>query len=211
MATTTTNMGLKKPALSDDALISDINDNMDLIDTAAEATSEGIAFVSIGNTHAAISQGKYVYIRRHSTLAEGLYTANSSLAANATLTSSNVTAVPSGGALNALNDQIGNILQNEKLLDASSLNTTATSYNLTKEFTKYVMVSLLLKYQGIYIDCITIPASIFNTTSSTNYVRLLSGDVEVHMYKNTTSAIYAFSSTTTSNLKIEMIGFIKNS
>lgn len=109
---------------------------------------------------------------------------------------------------NSLAEQMANIKQNEKLLDASSLNTTATSYNLTKEFTKYIMVSLLLKYQGIYIDCIIIPSSIFNTSNSTNYVRLMSGDTEIHMYKNTTSSIYAFSTAATSNLKIELIGFM---
>ena len=105
----------------------------------------------------------------------------------------------------------GNIVQNEKLLDAASLTTTATSTNLTKEFTKYIMVSVLLKYQGTYIDCITIPTSIFNTTSSTNYVRLLSGEVEIKVYKNTTSSVYLVSSATTSNLKVDIIGFIANS
>lgn len=101
----TTNLNLKKPSLDDDALIADINDNMDKVDAAVQAGSEAIAIVSLGNTHGAIDAGQYVYVRGHNSLAEGLYTANSAIAANATLSSSNVTAV-SGGGLNALNSKI---------------------------------------------------------------------------------------------------------
>jgi hypothetical protein len=61
-----------------------------------------------GNTHGAITSGQYVYVRAHDTLQEGLYTANSNIAANATLSSSNLTANSSGG-LNSLNEQIGNV------------------------------------------------------------------------------------------------------
>lgn len=117
MATYTTNLNLKKPAQSDKIRIADINGNSDDIDAAfgAIGTSSvatqigniesGIAIVSVGDTHAAISAGQYVYVKGHGTLNEGLYTANSALAANASLTSSNVTAV-SGGGLNSLSDQI---------------------------------------------------------------------------------------------------------
>lgn len=117
MATYTTNLNLKKPAQSDKIRIADINGNSDDIDAAfgAIGTSSvatqigniesGMAIVSVGDTHAAISAGQYVYVKGHGTLNEGLYTANSALAANASLTSSNVTAV-SGGGLNSLSDQI---------------------------------------------------------------------------------------------------------
>ena len=105
MATNTTNLELKKPAYSDTADISDINGNMDIIDTAVNAVENGMAIIANGNTHAAITSGQYVYIRKHGSLSEGLYKATQTIATNGTLSSSNVTAV-SGGALNTLNEQI---------------------------------------------------------------------------------------------------------
>ena len=117
MATYTTNLGLKKPAQSDKIRIADINNNMDDIDAAFGAVGNtsvatqlgdirgGMAIVSNGNAHDAIAAGQFVYVMGHDTLDDGLYTANSALAANATLSSSNVTAV-SGGGLNALNSKI---------------------------------------------------------------------------------------------------------
>lgn len=104
---TTTNIGLTKPAGTDKALVSVINSNSDIIDSAAGGLMDAIAIVANGNTHAAISAGQYVYVHNHGTLAEGLYTANSAIAANATLTTSNLTADASGG-LNALNSNIAN-------------------------------------------------------------------------------------------------------
>ena len=105
MATNTTNFGLKKPAYSDTADIADINGNMDKVDVSLNGLADAIAIVANNNTHAAITAGQYVYVHGHGTLAEGLYKANSNIAANATLTSSNLTADSSGG-LNALNSNI---------------------------------------------------------------------------------------------------------
>ena len=117
MATYTTNLDLKKPAQSDKIRIADINGNMDKIDEAfgdigdtsvATQVSDiraGMAIVAVSNTHAAIASGEYVYVTGHETLDDGLYTASSAIAANGTLSSSNLTTVSKGG-LNALNDQI---------------------------------------------------------------------------------------------------------
>ena len=111
MASYTSNLNLKKPALTDDALVTDLNDNSDKLDAAISAGSGAIAIVSVGNTHAAISSGQYVYVRQHGSLSEGLYKATTNIAANGTLSGSNLTAV-SGGGLNsvysALSDQIAN-------------------------------------------------------------------------------------------------------
>ena len=107
MATNTTNYGLSKPAGSDNYDVGVPNGNMDKIDTALQGLGSGIAIVATGNTHAAIASGQFVYVHGHGTLAEGLYTANSAISANATLSSSNLTAC-SNGAGNALLDQIGN-------------------------------------------------------------------------------------------------------
>ena len=77
MATQTTNIGLSKPDYADTADIAVINSNMDKIDSTVNNIEKGIAIVSDGNTHSAIAKGEYVYVRDHSTLAEGLYVASS--------------------------------------------------------------------------------------------------------------------------------------
>lgn len=69
------------------------------------AMPESIAIVANGNTHGAITSGQYVYVRGHATLAEGLYTAMSAIAANDTLSASNLSAV-SGGGLNDAKSRI---------------------------------------------------------------------------------------------------------
>ena len=105
MATQTTNLKLKKPAYSDVADIMDINDNMDALDKAVAGAQNGLAVIANGNTHAAISSGQYVYVRGHSSLAEGLYRATASIATNASLSTGNLSAVSTGG-LNGLQSQI---------------------------------------------------------------------------------------------------------
>lgn len=109
MATYTSNLNLKKPALDDDALITDINNNMDILDAAANGIEDALAIVANGNTHAAITSGQFVYVRNHNTLTEGLYVASSNIAANATLSSSNLAADSKGG-LNSLSEQMAQIV-----------------------------------------------------------------------------------------------------
>ena len=110
----TSNLDLVKPAGTDHALISVINSNMDKVDayagkvnTSLAGVEDGLAIVATGNTHAAITAGQFVYVKEHNTLPEGLYTASSNIAANATLSTTNLTADSKGG-LNALSDHIAN-------------------------------------------------------------------------------------------------------
>lgn len=110
----TTNLDLVKPLGTDHALISVINGNMDKVDAYAgkvndslAAVQDGLAIVAVGDTHAAITSGQFVYVKEHNTLPEGLYTASTNIAANGALSTSNLTADSKGG-LNALSDQIGN-------------------------------------------------------------------------------------------------------
>ena len=116
MAGSTTNIGLKKPTYSEDADVAIINENMDTLDSTISALDNGLAIVSNNNTHGAITAGQYVYVRNHGSLAEGMYTANSNIAANATLSSSNLTAA-SSGSLNKLNSDINTL--NSKITTAS--------------------------------------------------------------------------------------------
>lgn len=107
MATTTTKLGLTKPAYSDTADIAAVNGNMDIIDQAIDKTDNAIAIVSDNNTHSVITTGQYVYVRNHGSLSEGLYVATANIAQNGTLSASNLIAA-SGGGLNALNSAIMN-------------------------------------------------------------------------------------------------------
>lgn len=127
MATTTQNLGLIKPAGTDKIRIAQINSNMDTLDAkigpvgstplqtqatnaaaSISAMQSGMAIICNGNTHAAIAEGQYAYVRNHSSLAEGLYKATAAVAVNATLSTSNLTAV-SGGGLNALKAMVADL------------------------------------------------------------------------------------------------------
>lgn len=130
----TSNLDLVKPAGTDHALISVINSNMDKVDayagkvnTSLAGVEDGLAIVATGNTHAAITAGQFVYVKEHNTLPEGLYTASSNIAANATLSTTNLTADSKGG-LNALSDQIGTV-------------TTVTNGSLSSGRVKYAKVN----------------------------------------------------------------------
>ena len=134
---------LVKPAGTDKALISVINANSDKIDSAVGGVQDALAIVCNGNTHGAISSGQYVYVRAHETLQEGLYTANSNIAANAALSSSNLTANSSGG-LNALNEQIVKVEDKEVTVSGYS-GTTITNSSVTchgKQVTGSVLFKL---------------------------------------------------------------------
>ena len=112
----TTNLDLVKPLGTDHALISVINGNMDKVDAYAgkvndslAGVQDGLAIVAVGDTHAAITSGQFVYVKEHNTLPEGLYTASTNIAANGALSTSNLTADSKGG-LNALSDQMAQIV-----------------------------------------------------------------------------------------------------
>ena len=89
--------------------------------TPNAASPESIAIVANGNTHAAIPAGQFVYVRNHSSLSEGLYQATAAIATNATLSTSNLTAV-SGGGLNA----IGGILKTPGMFNKLTVTVTTT-------------------------------------------------------------------------------------
>lgn len=132
----TTNLNLTKLAGTEKlkTFPSPYNDNMDAIDGAfgtgfgvsgkptvnAEINSlaDGLAIISNNNTHAAITAGQFVYVRGHGSLSDGLYVATANIAANGTLSGSNLTADTAGG-LNALNSKI-NLIGTEYVSSGTS-------------------------------------------------------------------------------------------
>ena len=110
----TQNLDLVKPLGTDHALVSVLNSNSDKIDAYAGAVNasldglrDGLGVLADGNTHAAITSGQFVYVKNHQTLPQGLYQATTNIAANGTLSTSNLTADPKGG-LNTLSEHIAN-------------------------------------------------------------------------------------------------------
>lgn len=75
------------------------------------AIEDGLAIIATGNVHPAIANGQFVYVKGHSSLAEGLYRATASIGTNATLSTSNLTADGSGG-LNALKGEVDSLNSN---------------------------------------------------------------------------------------------------
>ena len=104
--------------------------------------SNGLAYVSDGNSHQAISSGKYIYIKNHSSLPEGIYAASSNIAANAALSYTNVISLSSaasygGGALNELQDGFAT---SGTRATVAQLTTSATAVNYTASQTGYYTV-----------------------------------------------------------------------
>ena len=123
MATNTTNLGLRKPAKADYVnVVTDIDDNMDLIDSAVNSVEGAVAVIANGNTHVALNSGDYVYIRNHTSLSEGLYKATEAIAQNGTLSSSNTAAITRGigGQVSVLNSKVGSVSRCGKVQTSTS-------------------------------------------------------------------------------------------
>ena len=189
MATNTTNLSLIKPAGTDKVRIAQINQNMDILDekigpvgnTSVQdqiiANDSGMAIVSTGNTHSAIASGEYVYIRSHGTLAEGMYKANSAISANATLSTSNVTRVSSGG-MNDLKEQIDSLNSNKanknapisyfSLIDRVTLSKNATDYTFYngRSLATYPTISIQPIIGGYFRQGVVIPRVHFNNPAT---------------------------------------------
>lgn len=129
MANYTTNYNLKKPLGSELYNVAVQNENMDLIDAAMKANAdaiakdeEGIAY-RLGNTNttgATLAVGTYVYVTGNTNgVSNGMYKVTTAIAANGSLTTSNLGSVP-GGVANSLNSNIstlsGKLLKYKTLL-----------------------------------------------------------------------------------------------
>jgi hypothetical protein len=134
----TTNLDLVKPAGTDHALISVLNSNSDKIDAFAGQTNDslsaeqnGLAYI-VGNTNTTggtLAVGQFVYVKGHSTIAEGLRKVTASISANGSITTSNTDACSEGG-LNALNSNISKF-RTFQVQDENELDTALTNYDIT--------------------------------------------------------------------------------
>ena len=125
MASSTANLGLVLPFQSEAVSVTTQNDNLTKIDNAVNGLQDGMAILANGNTHAAIASGQYVYVRNHSSLAEGLYKATTAIATNGTLSTNNLTADSSGG-FNDLKAQIDTLNGNCPKIKTFTIDETKT-------------------------------------------------------------------------------------
>ena len=108
--------------------LEDLSENQDSINSSLSAIDNSLAIVSDGDTHIAISSGQYVYVKNHTTLTEGLYTANSAIGQNVALTTSNLTSVISnGGGFNKINSNIATINSNITTINNKMAYTTGSA------------------------------------------------------------------------------------
>lgn len=180
MATTTSILALTKPADSDIADIVDINANSDKIDAMAGAVQDAIAIVANGNTHAAIAAGQFVYVRNHSTLAQGLYKASVAIGTNAALSTSNLTADGAGG-LNALKASVDTLNSNMSNYNFGS----KTVEQFQSELVTYASSMPLRSIKHISVE-ISAASGYFLQTTYVGTIEKLSSDTRVVVLLNQT-------------------------
>lgn len=118
-----------------DAALSSLTSAVNRNAASIDGIEDAIAIVANNDTHAAITSGYFVYVKNHSTLPEGLYKATTNIAANAALSTSNLSADGSGG-LNALNDTIATYTKEYRLTLAGNASSISIKDNNTKQVTQ---------------------------------------------------------------------------
>ena len=225
MATYTSNLSLKKPAQSDKIRIADLNGNADNIDAAIGADfgqsskpsinaainslADGLAIVAQGDVHAAISARQFVYVRNHSTLAEGLYVASAAISANAALSGTNLTADTSGG-LNALNSKT-TPSKSTAFTFESNVEGLTNQYIASKQG-NVVTISMAIKLtanKATYTKLAKVPTG-YEPSTETNFVGVsYYGPAYGAMYITNTGDIYCRNPFNSTNLLVFNVSYIK--
>lgn len=145
MSSQTPNLNLVLPVGTEKVSRQIINDNNTKIDTAVGSNStaiskvqNGLAFI-VGNTNTTggtLAVGQFVYVKNHSTIAEGLRTVTASISANGNITTSNTSECSDGG-LNALNSNYAFYpTVNSEVVDSGTIN--GIGYGKVCKMTYYI-------------------------------------------------------------------------
>ncbi len=105
-------------AFAIDAAEDQLADQLDRILTNEDditTIERGLAIMANGDTHAAVTEGQFVFVKSHPTLTPGVYVATANIATNEALTTNNLSVVPNGG-FNALNNNLINKITSEQVL-----------------------------------------------------------------------------------------------
>lgn len=190
MATTNLNLDTIVGSESQRNFPSVFNGNMNIIDNAigpgfssdrtaasvANAEEESIAYVSNNNTHVAIPAHRFVYVKNHGSLAEGLYESKSAIAANGVLSGSNLTSISTGG-LNALRDKFPELFEkNVRSVTTMAAFATDISTFATGDIIIYSVspdIGTVLCGATVSLNCVVI---IFKASSSNAYYTMFYRD-----------------------------------
>lgn len=140
--------------------------------------ADGLAIVSDGNTHPAITTGQFVFVMNHNTLAEGLYTAKGNIAANAALSTNNLDADTSGG-LNAL---YSNITGKFGTNYGSTSNPVTSLNDLPINGAGYAVLDASISPTGAALTCSFIKSGTINNNRYNVLVKRISSNANEQIY-----------------------------
>ena len=196
MSSQTPNLNLVLPVGTEKVSRQIINDNNTKIDTAVGANSTAIAKVQnclayiVGETNTTggtLEVGQFVYVKNHSTIAEGLRTVTASISANGNITTSNTSACSDGG-LNTLNSKINNLPNTlnssyNVLIDTVQISQTETSYTLygSRKFSDYSILYITPMVESYFRPGCVIPRSSFAGNGNGTSFTYTSGGVNVEV------------------------------
>ncbi len=163
------------------------------LQASSSAQQDGLAIVSNGNTHAAITSGQFVYVKNHSSLGEGLYRATAAISANGALSTSNLTADSAGG-LNALKADVDTLSSN---LGITNITIDVSTYTYsTQEGATALFTALPSPFKGVCYASFAsgIKAIVTANKTNNNYGSMtytVDYDVEPYYYgKRNTSIVF---------------------
>ena len=154
----------------------------------------GLAYI-VGNTNttgSTLSKGQFVYVKGHSTIAEGLRTVTASISANGDITTNNTSACSEGG-LNALNSNTAHIPESNKAVMVGANEATNVVYvqatksnNEIRQIQGTDLEIAYLHYSGSWArDWTLYPKEMGNTVSS-NLNTITSGRLQIFQYDSNT-------------------------
>lgn len=137
------------------------------INNEIATVANGIAIVAEGDVHAAIAEGQFIYVRNHSTLAQGVYKATAAIGTNAALSTTNLT-LDNGGGLNDLQAQITSLNSNLATKAIVKKDGIASGSSVTVQITKPAFV--------------VVGRASISTTSTTAFIDSWNGVVYLSKY-----------------------------
>jgi len=214
--TPTTNLGLRIMNGTDPVDVADINANSQTLDSKVGAipsgksaqsqivenaqaivkVQNGLAYI-VGNTNTTggtLAVGQFVYVKNHSTIAEGVRRVTASISANGDITTSNTSACPEGG-LNALNSEMAVVSLETYKEWSSDIDIKA------KKIDHIVHVSGWILLSNITYDstrpCLVIPGGyplynniyVFDNEGTVYLLKQSSGGTRAELYFNSTQVI----------------------
>ena len=161
------------------------------------AIEDGLAIIANGNVHPAIANGQFVYVKGHSSLAEGLYRATAAIGTNATLSTSNLTADGSGG-LNALNADVASLNRNlANIGNDFSVTAGSSSVTINSQRCEFLKGANNVKYVWIMFTLSEAVSGVLFTGFQS--IAVLNSIIPIYKVSATENAVYSMRLNTNGN------------